>query len=582
MNQAPHSQARRLRILFVNRMASMVRGGGETFDLEMARHLAALGCEVTFLTGVPLFGKAKLGPEEWWRGADRAMDKERWTMDDGRRTKGEGQEANDEGRRTKEDGSSTASHRPLPIVHGPSSIAHRSIRSPYTGWFPWDKTPGGWRLRVADFKIFEYVAALWTWKHRGEFDVIQVCELPYFVSYIKRLERRSMNKGQWKIGDRQTSKGDNASSDSAGAMDLPIDDRPSPIVHCPSSSAPRPLPIVLRLTAPDFYDPVGGVSAADAAIASGDTMRKIRAGARPDCHDIPNGVDVDLFKPKTKDRLARRRPCEGERPNSTTPGNEAQSTMDEETYFPSTLNLEPSTLNHEFRQKLGIPPDAIIITHIARFQSVKNHTMLIKAFATLVVKVPTARLVLAGSGPLKSDIENQVRHFGLTGNVVFLGETNHADLPSVYAAADINVMPSDYESFCFAVLEGMASGLPHVVTETNWVPGLLGGTKDEGRWTMDDRRQSPMAHRPLSIVHLPGGLVTPIGDADAFADALLMLARDPELRGRMGQWNRERVVSDFTWDASAKKLLGLYERLTGIKKQTTEGADKRGSPEPSR
>src|ERR1700690_3511 len=110
-----------MRVLFVNRMVSMVRGGGETFDLEIARHLKIIGCEVSFLSGIPLFGGAR-----------------------------------------------------TPV----QGLSSHTIHTPYTGWFPWDQVKGGWRLRLTDFWIFEERAAAWVARHQGDFDVIQVCELP--------------------------------------------------------------------------------------------------------------------------------------------------------------------------------------------------------------------------------------------------------------------------------------------------------------------------------------------------------------------------------------------------------------------
>ena len=93
-----------MKILFINRMASMVRGGGETFDLEIARHLAVEGCNVTFLSGIPLFSRA-ITP---------LRDRQNFT-----------------------------------------------IRTPYFGWFPWDSVKGGWRLRLFDFWCFETAAVRW-------------------------------------------------------------------------------------------------------------------------------------------------------------------------------------------------------------------------------------------------------------------------------------------------------------------------------------------------------------------------------------------------------------------------------------
>ncbi|HMP74736.1 MAG TPA: glycosyltransferase family 4 protein [Kiritimatiellia bacterium] len=407
-----------LRILFINRMAAMVRGGGETFDLEMARHLAALGCEVTLLTGIPLMGRARLGPADWWPGCGIA-----------------------------------SSHE---IENWPLKIGNAHIRTPYLGWFPWDKTPGGWRIRVADFKLFERSAARWAYHRRVRFDVIQICELPFFLDYYKGRESR--------------------------------------------------VPVCMRLTAPDFYDPRGALQRANAVIASGTTMKKVRAGLRPDCHNIPNGVDIALFRPHATD----------------------------------------------FRAQRGWPADDVVIVSVARFQTVKNHPMLIDAFRRVLASEPKARLVLAGSGPLEGDIRARCAMANVADRVTFLGELPFECVADLYAASDIAVVSSDYESFSFVALEAMATGLPMVVTATEWVPGLIGRTDKQAE------DQNPLT----GITEAPGGIVAPIGDGAAFADALLRLVRDPDRRRRMGGWNRNRVERDFGWSASAEKLLALYRRLS--------------------
>jgi glycosyltransferase involved in cell wall biosynthesis len=374
-----------IRVLFVNRMASMVRGGGETFDLEMARHLQALGCRVSLLTGLPLLGRAK-SPVQW------------------------------------------------------TGDAH-TIRTPYTGWFPWDKVRGGWRLRLADFYLFEKRAAAWASRRRDRFDVIQVCELPTFVRTWKR--------------------------------------------------RPGHPPVVMRFTAPDYHDEAGAVGEADAIVASGTTIRKLRNGVRPDCVDIPNGVDTDRFRPQPSD----------------------------------------------FRPRRGIAEGDFVILYVARFQTVKNHRMVITAFRRFLETWPEAWLVLVGSGPLEADIRAACRKLEVQDRVQFLGEVPYDQLPAIYAAADVKVIASFYESFCFAALEAMASGLALVVTDTDWVPTLI----ELGE----------------------GGRVVPKDDALELARHLLDLAAHPDQRRRMGQHNRRKVVEQFQWASSAGKLLGLYEQLRG-------------------
>ena len=385
MNETDPSKS--LRVLFVNRMASLERGGGETFDLEISRHLEKLGCVVSYLSGIPVIG----GPR-------------------------------------------------TPIRHPRSHL----LRTPFTGWFPWDKVRGGWRLRVWDFKTFEGAAARWILDRQDEFDVIQVCELPFLVARLK----------------------------DGGCR----------------------LPVVIRLTAPNQYDPVGGVARADAVIASGTSIARLRAGPRPDCVDVPNAVDIDLFRPHAS----------------------------------------------PLRARLGVPADAFVLLYVARFQAFKNHAMLLDAFARFRAGLPAGaatRLLLAGSGPLRARCEARAAELGIAADVIFLGEVPFADLPDVYAAADIKVITSDYESFCFAAIEAMATGLPVVTTDCGWVPNLV--RKGEGGW------------------------IAPVGDADAFAAALREAWAKPEERRARGLSNRRTAEERHTWNRSAQLLLDLYRRLTG-------------------
>ncbi|MFT5495204.1 MAG: glycosyltransferase involved in cell wall biosynthesis, partial [Kiritimatiellia bacterium] len=189
----------------------------------------------------------------------------------------------------------------------------------------------------------------------------------------------------------------------------------------------------------------------------------------------------------------------------------------------------------DFRAAEGIPDTDFVILFVARFHEVKNHAMLIRAFKQVLETVPHARLVMVGAGPLEQLMRKRCREQGTESRVHFLGEVVYEDLPKIYAAVDLKVISSNYESFCFAALEGMASSLPLVVTATDWVPGLI--AQDQG------------------------GIVVPKDDATAMAQSICTLQQDPERRKQMGTWNRTRVLADFRWETSAQKLLTLYESL---------------------
>lgn len=370
-----------LRVLFVNRMACLERGGGETFDLEISRCLAGKGVRVSYLSGAPLLGAP-----------------------------------------------------PSPLEG--AAVLH----TPWLKRFPWDKVKGGWRLRQAEFEWFEWRAARWIAQRAGQWDVIQICELPDLVLHLKK----------------------------AGVK----------------------APLVMRLTAPNYYDPRGGVKLADALMASGTSIERMRERGLTGVEDIPNAVDPERFRPQESG----------------------------------------------FRAEMGIGAGEFVGVYAARFQGFKNHEMLLNAFALFHKGHPDSRLVLAGSGPLRERCEAQVAALGLEGRVLFLGEVPYDRLPAVYAAADVALVASDYESFCFAALEGMSSGLPVLTTDCGWVPRLIA----DG-----------------------AGLVTPVGDAAGFAGGLARLADHAALRDRMGATGRHLVLERHTWAASAEKLLGVYRRLLG-------------------
>jgi glycosyltransferase involved in cell wall biosynthesis len=144
-------------------------------------------------------------------------------------------------------------------------------------------------------------------------------------------------------------------------------------------------------------------------------------------------------------------------------------------------------------------------------------------------------LVLAGSGPLERDVRAQCEKLGITKQTLFLGEMPYERLPAVYAAADVAVIPSHYESFCFSALEAMASGLPLVTTRTDWVPKLIDGGK--------------------------GGVIVPVDDAPAMSAALLSLARDPARRRELGAFNVKHVAAKYGWETSVRSLLDVYRRI---------------------
>ncbi len=129
------------------------------------------------------------------------------------------------------------------------------------------------------------------------------------------------------------------------------------------------------------------------------------------------------------------------------------------------------------RAELGLPADALVIGHVGRFQTQKNHEFLMDVFAQVVKRNPGAHLLLVGDGPLRPEIEQQAAAAGIGGKIVFTGVRR--DVPRLMAGAmDIFLLPSLREGLGLVLIEAQAAGLPCVISdvvpdEADVVPGLI-------------------------------------------------------------------------------------------------------------
>jgi len=112
-----------------------------------------------------------------------------------------------------------------------------------------------------------------------------------------------------------------------------------------------------------------------------------------------------------------------------------------------------------------------------------------------------------------------------------LGNVPYHKMPSIYQNADILLFPTVREGFGMAAAEAMACGLPVVATNCSSLPELI----DDGK----------------------GGFLCPLGDVDAFAEKINLLADNPKLRREMGDYNRAKVEKMFTLD----RMVGEYQQL---------------------
>lgn len=168
----------------------------------------------------------------------------------------------------------------------------------------------------------------------------------------------------------------------------------------------------------------------------------------------------------------------------------------------------------------------------------KNVPMLLEAFAILrrEKKVAVPLILVGGKGWLYEEIFETIEGMGLAGHVHHLTGVSDEDLAHLYHGAGVLALPSHYEGFGLPPLEAMHCGCPVVVSERGSLPEIVG----------------------------KAGIVLPLDDVGAWAEALAKVISDSEQRARMVKEGR-RQAARFTWHETATETLQLYMEAGGGK-----------------
>jgi glycosyltransferase involved in cell wall biosynthesis len=186
----------------------------------------------------------------------------------------------------------------------------------------------------------------------------------------------------------------------------------------------------------------------------------------------------------------------------------------------------------QWRTREGFDANDVLIVCVARLKAVKNHRMLLQAFAAAnSARNGSARLLLLGEGPLRQELEGLARELGIERRTHFMGLRK--DVSEALAAADCFVLSSHWEGNPLSVMEAMAAGLPVVATQVGGIPELV----ETG-------------------VH---GMLTPPRDAAAMARALDLVAERRDLRAAWGQAAKMRAAESFDIERMVDNYASLYQ-----------------------
>lgn len=189
---------------------------------------------------------------------------------------------------------------------------------------------------------------------------------------------------------------------------------------------------------------------------------------------------------------------------------------------------------HGLRAEFGVDDCTPLIGMACRLVGQKGLSDALQAFARVRADFPQARLLIAGDGPLRAQLQREARQAGLGESARFLGWRE--DVPQLLAACDLFFMPSRWEGFGLVLLEAMAQQLPVVASRVSAIPEVV----------LDGET----------------GLLAPAGDVAAFSAALLTLLQDPARARRMGHLGRRRLETHFSETRMVEETVALYRELT--------------------
>jgi glycosyltransferase involved in cell wall biosynthesis len=186
------------------------------------------------------------------------------------------------------------------------------------------------------------------------------------------------------------------------------------------------------------------------------------------------------------------------------------------------------------RKRWGSGDAEFLFGCVSVFVPEKGQRHIIEALSVVRRKYPQARLILAGDGACRGELESLASRLEQQDAVLFPGFVN--DVQEVYAALDAFVFPSEFEGLGTALQSAMAMALPSISTAR----GALAEVVDDQRTAL---------------------VVEP--SAQEFAQAMFLLMDSPELRGRLGVAGRKEVIERFSAERMVANTIQVYEDVLG-------------------
>ncbi len=207
--------------------------------------------------------------------------------------------------------------------------------------------------------------------------------------------------------------------------------------------------------------------------------------------------------------------------------------------IPNGINLNnqahyvPESLK-QFRAKYAAPEQALIFS-VGRLVYEKGYQVLVGAMPHVLAKFPQAKLVLAGTGPLLPELQDEIAYFNLQEHVQLVGFITDVERDMFFSVSDCAVFPSLYEPFGIVALEAMAANCPVIVSKT-------GGLAEV-------------------VMHERNGLHIYPDNSDSTAWGILQILEKPQNAAQYAENALTHLKTTFNWLGIAEATRGVYQRV---------------------
>lgn len=187
----------------------------------------------------------------------------------------------------------------------------------------------------------------------------------------------------------------------------------------------------------------------------------------------------------------------------------------------------------DLRASLGLAPTDRVLLNVGRLSRQKGQVNLIHMMPSVLDAFPSARLLIAGDGELRSELEAEIRRRGLSSHIQMLG--TRRDIPELLSTAEMFIFPTRYEGLPGSVIEAMLASCPVIGSDIAMLRDL--------------------------IDHGCNGILVPMDDPNELSRSVTRMLRQPEQARVMASKAREKAVQQFNIDRVVTLMEQLYTQL---------------------